>query len=1089
MIGPLLRSPWLPIAIFCAALLENGGDASAQLTVPEGFEFSLYADDELAHDIYSMTVDSAGRVVVSGAGYVRILLDEDADGVAESFQTFTDGPITGAQGMFFDGHDLVCTGDGGVLRYRDRNADGRADGPAEVLFPLKTGGEHFAHSIHKGPDGWWYLLVGNFAQITDKDVTRAQSPVRVPEAGVLMRFTPDFSASEVVADGFRNPYDFDFHPLGDLFTFDSDEEREVSLPWYRPTRVFQILPGYHAGWVTTSWIRPEGYPDMPPVAVHCGRSSPTGVICYRHHRFPERYHGALFVLDWTFGRVLTVSLTPRGSTMSGTIETFLAAEGQFGLAPTDIAVTPEGDLLLCVGGRGTRGSVYRIRYRGEMSSGAEAQAARGTDPLTRCLTAPQPLASWSRAQWEPVARHAGRAALVAAVRDRQRPWSQRVRAIEVLVELFGGLDTDTIAELSEDPFPPVRARAAWSLGFQASDAQSWVNEVPYLDDDDAQVVRVALESLLWRAGDRNMIQLLPRLRRLLAAPDCRVRQAAAKVVARCDVQLRADLIDSMRQDSLPAQTALLLGLTERSRQVQTTAFEFALQTLATTSDPALLLEAVRLAQQALGDVGKSGSFPSALNGYANTHDLSDYGASAVTILEGRFPTGQSTIDHELARLIAMIPADSAGLVEKIVRQLNAETSPVDDIHYLIVLSRLISPRTAQQRQHVARALVQLDSKLESGKLPQDLNWDLRVGEMYSELVRRDPLLPEAVIDQADFGRPGHILFTRDLSEDLKTRATDRVVAYLEAHSQTAWTGEIITLLATSAELRHRALVRQRFDDPSLQGAVILALANAPDVRDRKRYIQGLTSPDFAVVRASVTALERLPASEDADSQFALLYALRRLGADRQESTLRERVERLLLHNLGPADESAVAAAQSDPQLAAVIRWTASLRQRFPDEAQQYLRSEKEEQARVQAILTQVDWDAGEVDRGRALFQKHSCSSCHNTRTAVGPDLTGVAKRFSRDDLFTALLFPNRDVSPRYHTTLVETSRGKILSGLVIYESVDGLMLRDSTNQTIRIESSDIDSRRQLPTSLMPSGLLDSLQPSEVADLYAFLQTL
>ena len=38
------------------------------LGVPEGFEVSLYADDVLAHDIFSMTVDAQGRVVVAGAG-------------------------------------------------------------------------------------------------------------------------------------------------------------------------------------------------------------------------------------------------------------------------------------------------------------------------------------------------------------------------------------------------------------------------------------------------------------------------------------------------------------------------------------------------------------------------------------------------------------------------------------------------------------------------------------------------------------------------------------------------------------------------------------------------------------------------------------------------------------------------------------------------------------------------------------------------------------------------------------------------------------------------------------------------------------
>jgi hypothetical protein len=57
-------------------------DDSANLQVPKGFVVTQYADDQLAHDIFSLTFDAFGRVVVSGPGYVRILIDADHDGVA-----------------------------------------------------------------------------------------------------------------------------------------------------------------------------------------------------------------------------------------------------------------------------------------------------------------------------------------------------------------------------------------------------------------------------------------------------------------------------------------------------------------------------------------------------------------------------------------------------------------------------------------------------------------------------------------------------------------------------------------------------------------------------------------------------------------------------------------------------------------------------------------------------------------------------------------------------------------------------------------------------------------------------------------------
>ncbi len=108
---------------------------------------------------------------------------------------------------------------------------------------------------------------------------------------------------------------------------------------------------------------------------------------------------------------------------------------------------------------------------------------------------------------------------------------------------------------------------------------------------------------------------------------------------------------------------------------------------------------------------------------------------------------------------------------------------------------------------------------------------------------------------------------------------------------------------------------------------------------------------------------------------------------------------------------------------------------------------------------------------------------------MGPDLSGVAGRFSRNDLFISIVVPSRDVSPRYQTMQIDTKSGKTYTGLIVYEAVDGLLLRNGTNQTFRIESKDIETRRNLPTSLMPDGLLKDLKPNDVADLYRYLQSL
>jgi hypothetical protein len=109
----LLLGPVVVAVGFCGRALS---DDAANLQVPPGFVVTQYADDQLAHDIFSLTIDPFGRVVVSGPGYVRILIDSNHDGIADSYKQFADGPASGAQGMCFRGRDLICTGDAGLIR-------------------------------------------------------------------------------------------------------------------------------------------------------------------------------------------------------------------------------------------------------------------------------------------------------------------------------------------------------------------------------------------------------------------------------------------------------------------------------------------------------------------------------------------------------------------------------------------------------------------------------------------------------------------------------------------------------------------------------------------------------------------------------------------------------------------------------------------------------------------------------------------------------------------------------------------------------------------------------------------------------------
>src|SRR5207253_10777770 len=197
---------------------------------------------------------------------------------------------------------------------------------------------------------------------------------------------------ELVLAGFRNAYDFAFNGDGELFTFDSDMEWDWGMPWYRPTRVNHCTVGSEHGWRSGTGVWPDYYPDNLPPVVNIGIGSPTGVSNGIGAKFPAKYQKAIYLCDWTYGRLMAVHLTPKGTSYTATFENLVCPLGlvkkdgpKKPLNLTDVVIGSDGAMYFTIGGRNAQAALYRVTYTGsektepaklKNSEGAEARELR-----------------------------------------------------------------------------------------------------------------------------------------------------------------------------------------------------------------------------------------------------------------------------------------------------------------------------------------------------------------------------------------------------------------------------------------------------------------------------------------------------------------------------------------------------------------------------------------------------------------------------------------------------------------------------------------------------------------------------------------
>ncbi|MBI3878776.1 MAG: c-type cytochrome [Verrucomicrobia bacterium] len=398
----LFALPSFKVELIASATPEEGSwvamakDDKGRLIISPQWPKASSADEEQKRGLLRVTVDADGKVTK------RELF-------AKSFYD--------AQGISFHQGSLFAVVNkystkfaSGLYRLRDTSGNDQFSN-IELFREIPGGGEHGPHYVQPGPDGNLYVMAGNHTKLVsdiapssphknyaEDHVLPRQWDANGHAAGILApgghiyRVSPDGKKWELFCAGFRNQYGFAFNADQEIFVYDSDMEWEWGTHWYRPTRVYHMASASDVGWRSGSAKWPGYYPDGTPPILDVGVGCPTGTKFGYGAKFPAKYQRAYYALDWTYGRVIAVHLTPNGASYSATMENLVCplglakpGEEKRPLNVTDLIVGNDGALYFTVGGRGVQAGLYRVTYTGKESTapatladtaGAEARKLR-----------------------------------------------------------------------------------------------------------------------------------------------------------------------------------------------------------------------------------------------------------------------------------------------------------------------------------------------------------------------------------------------------------------------------------------------------------------------------------------------------------------------------------------------------------------------------------------------------------------------------------------------------------------------------------------------------------------------------------------
>jgi putative heme-binding domain-containing protein len=163
------------------------------------------------------------------------------------------------------------------------------------------------------------------------------------------------------------------------------------------------------------------------------------------------------------------------------------------------------------------------------------------------------------------------------------------------------------------------------------------------------------------------------------------------------------------------------------------------------------------------------------------------------------------------------------------------------------------------------------------------------------------------------------------------------------------------------------------------------------------------------------------------------------------------------------------------------------------EASEHLKLPAMADAKPLPPLAELVKSTGDAQRGKQVFDTvGTCAKCHKVHgegKEVGPDLSEIGSKLSKEAMYVSILDPNAGISFNYETHLVALDDGSQVSGIVISQTDAEVQLKTAEAIVRQLPRDQIVAMKKQTVSLMPADLQKQLRAQDVVDVVEYLTTL